>query len=60
MSTVRYVGHGVEIEDDTLRLSRRMVESRGDAVRRGYRGKSQRRHARGPVSRISAAIGRRR
>jgi hypothetical protein len=54
-----YVGHGVEIEDDFYRLRRRTVEARGDADRRvHWRKPRRRRQARGPVSVISAVVGR--
>ena len=33
MNNVAYVGHGVEIEDDVLRLRRRKLEFDGDASR---------------------------
>jgi hypothetical protein len=72
VSTVRYVGHGVEIEDDAFRLRRRTLEFRGStagfrdgtaelrgAARRLHRGKPRRRRqARGPAGIVSAVAGR--
>jgi hypothetical protein len=58
VSTVRYVGHGVEIEDDAVRLRRRKVEFDGDAVRRFRWDKPPRRTGTGPVRAISAALAR--
>ncbi|HET7243743.1 MAG TPA: hypothetical protein VFJ07_02840 [Streptosporangiaceae bacterium] len=58
MSTVRYVGHGVEIEDDAVRLRRRKMEFDGDAARRFGQGKPPRRTGLGPVRAISAALAR--
>ncbi len=43
MSTVRYVGHGVEIEDDAIRLRRRKREFDDDAARRSHQSKPRRR-----------------
>jgi hypothetical protein len=57
VSTVRYVGHGVEIEDDAVRLRRRKVEFDGDARRFGQ-DKPPRRAGLGPVRAISAALAR--
>lgn len=58
VSTVRYVGHGVEIEDDAVRLRRRKMEFDGDAARRFGQGKPPRRTGLGPVRAISAALAR--
>lgn len=58
MSTVRYVGHGVEIEDDVIRLRRHMTEFHDDAARFVGRSNPRRREARGPVSVMSAIIAR--
>lgn len=72
VNTVRYVGHGVEIEDDVFRLRRRALEFHGDtagfgdgaaglhgAARRLRRGKSRRRRqAGGPASIVAAVAGR--
>ncbi len=58
MNTVRYVGHGVEIEDDAVRLRRRKLEFDGDAARRSDQSKPRRRKDVGPVSAIAAAIAR--
>jgi len=50
VSTIRYVGHGVEIEDDFIRLSRRKLESEHDAGRRAHGGPARRwRKALGPA-----------
>lgn len=57
VSTVRYVGHGMEIEDDAVRLRRRKLEFDGDAARR-FHSKPLRRKDIGPVRAISAAIAR--
>ena len=59
VSTIRYVGHGVEIEDDAVRLRRRKLEFDMDADRRSRRGKPPRqRNDLGPVHTISAALAR--
>lgn len=57
MSTVRYVGHGLEIEDDAVRLRRRKLEFDDDAARR-FQSKPPRRKDIGPVRAISAALAR--
>jgi hypothetical protein len=56
VNTVRYVGHGVEIEDDAVRLRRRKLESDHDAARRSRQSKPRRREGVGPVSAIAAAL----
>jgi hypothetical protein len=56
--TVRYVSHGVEIEDDAVRLRRHKCEFDGDAARRSRQGKPRRRKDVGPVSAIAAALAR--
>jgi hypothetical protein len=58
MNTVMYVGHGVEIEDDAVRLRRRTLEYRDDAARRVHWQKPPRRQARGPAGLLSAVIDR--
>ena len=58
MSTLRYAGHGVEIEDDAVRLRRRKLEFDYDAVRRSHQSKPSRRKDVGPVRAISAALAR--
>lgn len=58
MSTVRYVGHGVEIEDDAVRLRRRKLEFDNDAARRSHQGRPRRRKAVGPVRATAAALAR--
>ena len=58
MSTVRYMGNGVEIEDDIVRLRRRKLEFDDDAARRSDRSKPPRRKDVGPVRAISAALAR--
>jgi hypothetical protein len=58
VSTVRYVGHGVEIEDDAVRLRRRKLEFDDDAARRSHQSKPPRRKNTGPVRAISAALAR--
>ena len=57
VSALRYVGHGVEIEDDAVRLRRRKIEFDDDAAR-SYRSKPPRRRDVGPVRAISAALAR--
>jgi len=57
VSTVRYVGQGVEIEDDAVRLRRHKIEFDDDA-RRSNRSKPPRRKDVGPVRAISAALAR--
>jgi hypothetical protein len=54
VSTVRYVGHGVEIEDDAVRLRRRKLEFGGDAARRSRQSKPRRREGGGPFRRDSS------
>jgi len=59
VSTVTYVGHGVEIEDDAARLRRRKLEFDYDAARRSREsGSRRRREDAGPVSAVSAALAR--
>jgi len=58
VSTLRYVGHGVEIEDDAGRLRRHKIEFDEDAARRSYRSKPPRLKDVGPVRAISAALAR--
>ena len=59
VSTVTYVGHGVEIEDDAARLRRRKLEFDYDAARRSRESRSRRRREdAGPVSAVSAALAR--
>jgi hypothetical protein len=58
VSTVRYMGPGVEIEDDAIRLRRRKLEFDDDAVRRSHQSKPARRKDIGPVRAISAALAR--
>jgi hypothetical protein len=53
VNTVRYGGHGVEIEDDAVRLRRHKLESGGGAARRSHRSRPPRRKDIGPVSDIS-------
>ena len=61
MNTVTYVGHGVEIEDDAVRLRRRKLEFDDDAARRFHQGKLRRRRkGSGPFGAISLALARRR
>ena len=58
MSTITYVGHRVEIEDDVVRM-RRMLESADDLarnVRRSERGR--RRKAPGPARAMLAVVAR--
>jgi hypothetical protein len=55
---VRYVGYGVEIEDDAVRLRRRKLEFDVDAARRSHQRKPRQRKAVGPGSAISAALAR--
>ena len=57
MSTLRYVGHGVEIEDDAIRLRRRKIEF-DDAARGSHRSKPPRPKDVGPVRAISAVLAR--
>jgi len=58
VSTLRYVGHGVEIEDDAGRLRRHKIEFDEDAARRSHRSKPPRLKDVGPVRAISAALAR--
>ena len=59
VNMVMYVGHGVEIEDDAVRLRRRKLEFEGDAARLSQQSKPRRRRrALGPVSALSGAIAR--
>jgi hypothetical protein len=58
MSALRYAGHGVEIEDDAIRLRRRKLEFDGDAARRSHQSKPSRRKDAGLVRAISAALAR--
>ena len=61
MSMVTYVGHGVEIEDDAVRLRRRKLEFEGDAARLALQSKPRRwRKDLGLVSAMSGALTRRR
>jgi hypothetical protein len=54
-----YVGHGVEIEDDAVRLRRRKLEFDDDAARRSHWSRPRRRRKDpGPLSMISAAVAR--
>jgi hypothetical protein len=56
---VTYVGHGVEIEDDAVRLRRHKLEFDDDAARRSRRSRPRRRRkVLGPLSTISAAVAR--
>jgi hypothetical protein len=57
VGAVGYVGHGVEIEDDVVRLRRRGQEFADDA-RRVHRGKPRRREAAGPVTAMPAGAAR--
>jgi hypothetical protein len=57
VNTVRYMGHGVEIEDDAVRLRRRKLEFDGDA-RRSRQSGPRWRKARRPVSAIAAVFAR--
>ena len=59
VSTVTYVGHGVEIEDDAARLRRRKLEFDYDAARRSHESRPRRRRKdAGLVSATSAALSR--
>jgi len=58
VSTVRYMGRGVEIEDDTVRLSRRKLEFDNDAARRSHQSSPRPRKVLGLVSETSAALAR--
>jgi len=59
VSTVTYVSHGVEIEDDAARMRRRKLEFDDDAARRSHKSRPRRRRKdTGPVSAISAALAR--
>lgn len=58
MSMVRYVGYGVEIEDDAARLRRHKLEFDDDAARGFRQGKPRRRKAAGPVSALAAVLAR--
>jgi len=56
---VTYVGHGVEIEDDAVRLRRRKLEFEGDAARLAQQSKPRRWHKDlGLVSAVSGALAR--
>jgi hypothetical protein len=56
VSMVTYVGYGVEIEDDAVRLRRRKLEFDGDAARLFRQSKPRRRKGLGPVSALSGAL----
>lgn len=43
MSMVTYMGHGVEIEDDAVRLRRHKLEFDGDAARLSQQSRPRRR-----------------
>jgi hypothetical protein len=58
VSTVRYVGHGVEVEDDTVRLRRHKLEFDDDLARRSHQSSPRPWDVVGPVSGISAALAR--
>jgi hypothetical protein len=59
VSMVTYVGHGVEIEDDAVRLRRRKLEFECDAARLSQQSKPRRRRKDlGPVSAMSGALAR--
>ncbi len=59
MSMVTYVGHGVEIEDDAVRLRRHKLEFDDDAARLSYQSRPRRRRKDlRPVSAVSAALAR--
>jgi len=59
VSMVTYVGHGVEIEDDAVRLRRRKLEFEGDAARLALQSKPRRwRKDLGLVSAVSGALAR--
>jgi len=59
VSMVTYVGHGVEIEDDAVRLRRRKLEFEGDAARLSQQSRPRRwRKDLGPVSAMSGALAR--
>ena len=59
VSMVTYVGCGVDIEDDAVRLRRRKLEFEGDAARLSQQSKPRRRRKDlGPVSAISGALAR--
>jgi hypothetical protein len=59
VSTITYVGHGVEIEDDAARLRRRKLEFDDDAARRSHESRPRRRRKdAGLVSVMSAALAR--
>jgi len=59
VSMVTYVGHGVEIENDAVRLRRRKLEFEGDAARLSQQSKPRRwRKDPGPVSARSGALAR--
>jgi hypothetical protein len=54
------VGHGVEIEDDTVRLRRHKLEFDDDAARHSHRGSPRPWKVLSLVSGTSAALARRR
>jgi len=59
VSTIRYVGHGVEVEDDAARLRRHRLEFEGDVARWARQSKPRRaRKARGPIRAMTAAVAR--
>jgi hypothetical protein len=59
VSTITYVGHGVEIEDDVVRMRRRKLESADDLARSVHRSKPRRRRkARGPARAMLAVVAR--
>ena len=59
MSMVTYVGFGVEIEDDAVRLRRRKIEFDSDAARLSQQSKPRRRRKDpGLVSAMSGALAR--
>jgi hypothetical protein len=59
VSTIRYVGHGAEIEDDAGRLSRHRIEFAGDVARWARQSKPRwGRRGRGPISAMSAVVAR--
>lgn len=53
MSNVTYAGHGVEIEEDAVRLQRRKLEFDSDAA---HRRDPRPRRIFNPVSALSAAL----
>jgi hypothetical protein len=58
VSMVTYMGYGVEIEDDAVRLRRRKIEFEGDAARLSQQSKPRRRKDLGLVSAMSGALAR--